>query len=88
MILSKVLKGIYHFTVYAVGILVLTAAVLVTLVRLFLPDIGIYRGEVEAWVSNYMDYPVVIHTLDATWEGWVPYLELSDIDVKGTIESE
>jgi len=28
-----------------------------------------------------MGYPVVIRTLDATWEGWVPYLEMSDIDL-------
>ena len=79
--LPRIFKGIYNFTVYAIGILVLTAAVLVTLVRLVLPDIGIYRGEVEAWVSSYMGYPVVIHRLDATWEGWVPYLELTNIDL-------
>ncbi len=79
--LSRVFNRIYHYTVYAIGILVLTAAVLVTLVRLFLPDIGIYRGEVEAWVSSYMGYPVVIHSLDAAWEGWVPHLQLSDIDL-------
>jgi uncharacterized protein (TIGR02099 family) len=79
--LPRLFKGLYHFTVYAIGILVLTAAVVVTLIRLFLPDIGIYRGEIEAWVSNYMGYPVVIHSLDATWEGWVPHLQLSDIDL-------
>ncbi|MFT5350362.1 MAG: hypothetical protein ACI9MF_001179, partial [Gammaproteobacteria bacterium] len=79
--LPRVFKGIYHFTVYAIGFLVLSAAVVVTLIRLFLPDIGIYRSEVEAWVSRYMGYPVVIHSLDATWEGWVPHLQLGDIDL-------
>lgn len=79
--LPKIFKGIYHFTVYAIGFLVLTAAVVVTLIRLFLPDIGIYRGEVEAWVGRYMGYPVAIHSLDATWEGWVPHLQLGDIDL-------
>ena len=78
---SRILKGLYHFTVYAVGILVLLAAVLVTLVRLFLPDIGIYRNEVEAWVSKYMGYPVVIHTIDANWQGWTPELTLTNIDL-------
>lgn len=77
----KLFKGLYHFTVYAIGILVLTAAVIVTLIRLVLPDIGIYRGEVEAWVSNYMGYPVVIRSLDASWEGWVPHLYLRNIDL-------
>ena len=78
---SRILKGLYHFTVYAVGILVLLAAVTVTLVRLFLPDIGIYRNEVQAWVSKYMGFPVVFHTIDATWQGWVPELTLTDIDL-------
>jgi uncharacterized protein (TIGR02099 family) len=79
--LPRLFKGVYHFTVYAIGILVLTAAVVVTLIRLFLPDIGIYRGEIEAWVGNYMEYPVVMHSLDATWEGWVPLLHLKDIEL-------
>jgi uncharacterized protein (TIGR02099 family) len=79
--LPRIFKGIYHFTVYAIGILVMTAAVVVTLIRLFLPDIGSYRGEVEAWVGNYMEYPVVMHSLDATWEGWVPLLHLKDIQL-------
>jgi len=78
---SRILKGLYHFTVYAVGVLVLLAAVLVTLVRLFLPDIGIYRNEVEAWVSKYMGYPVVIHSIDANWQGWTPELTLTNIDL-------
>ncbi len=79
--LPKLFKGIYHYTVYAIGILVLSAAVLVTLIRLLLPDIGIYRDGIEAWVSNYMEYPVVIHSLNATWEGWVPHLQLADIEL-------
>ena len=77
----RIFKGLYHFTVYAVGILVLLAAVLVTLVRMFLPDIGIYRNEVEAWVSKYMGYPIVIHSIDANWQGWIPELTLTNIDL-------
>ena len=60
---GRVLRLLYHFAVYAVGIIVLTAAVLVSLVRLFLPDVGIYRIEVQAWVSSYMGLPVVIRLL-------------------------
>jgi len=79
--LSRVIKGLYHFTVYAVGIIVLLAAVTVTLIRLALPDIGEYRSEVEAWVSHYMGFPVVIHSMQATWQGWIPHLHLTDIDL-------
>ena len=79
--ISRVLKILYHFTVYAVGILVMLAAVAVTLIRLVLPDIGIYRSEVEAWASRYMEFPVVFHSIDANWQGWVPELTLKDIDL-------
>ena len=72
--ISRLLKVCYHCTVYTIGVCVLLAAVTVTLIRLVLPDIGIYRGEIEAWVSNYMDFPIVIHSLDASWQGWIPEL--------------
>lgn len=79
--LSRLLKISYHFAVYAVGICVLLAAVGVTIIRLLLPDIGMYRNDVEAWVGRYMGYPVVIHSLQASWEGWTPNLYLKNIDL-------
>lgn len=79
--LKRFIKGLYHFTVYAVGIIVLLAAVTVTMIRLVLPDIGEYRNEVEAWVSHYMGFPVVIHSMQASWQGWQPHLHLEDIDL-------
>jgi len=78
---SRVLKSIYYFAVYAVFVLVMLIAVSVTIVRILFPDIGIYRGEIEAWVSKYMGYPVVIHSMDAIWRGWTPELYLTDIDL-------
>ncbi len=78
---TRILKGIYQFTVYTIGICVLLAAVTATLVRVFLPDIGMYRTEIEAWVSNYMEFPVAIRTIQADWQGWTPYLYLEDIDL-------
>lgn len=77
----RILKILYHSAVYAVGIIVLLVAIGVTIIRVLLPDIGIYRGEIEAWVSQYMGYPVAIRSLDATWEGWIPHLHLRDIDL-------
>ncbi|MBI2970551.1 MAG: TIGR02099 family protein [Gammaproteobacteria bacterium] len=77
----RILRLVYHFSVYLIGVLVLSAAVVVTLIRLVLPDIGIYRGEVEAWVSHYMGYPVVIHSLNADWYGWIPHLHLTNVDL-------
>jgi len=74
-------KSLYHFFVYATGILVLIAAVVITTIRILLPDIGMYRNEIEAWVSNYMDLPIIFHSIDANWQGWTPELTLKDIDL-------
>ena len=78
---KQALRIAYHTVVYTIGVVVLLAAVSVTTIRLLLPDIGIYRTEVEAWVSNYMGLPIAIRSLDATWYGWIPYLELRNIDL-------
>lgn len=78
---QKIIRLISHFAVYAIGSAVLLASVLVTAVRMVLPDIGNYRTEVEAWVSNYMGYPVAIRSMDANWQGWAPNLQLTNIDL-------
>lgn len=78
---SRLLRVLYHYAVYAIGIVVLLAAVVVSAVRLVFPDIGIYRTEVQAWISHYMGFPVVIRSLDASWSGWTPQLYLTNIDL-------
>ncbi len=79
--LKRTIRTFYHFAVYAVGITVLLAAVTVTMLRLLLPDIGQYRAEIEAWGSRYMGLPVVIRSVEASWRGWMPHLNLRDIDL-------
>ncbi|MEE8321764.1 MAG: hypothetical protein V3R68_07995, partial [Gammaproteobacteria bacterium] len=79
--LIRLSKGLYHVIWYTFAAIVLTAAVLVTLVRLTLPDIGGYRDDIQLWVSQYMGYPVYIHNINADWEGWIPHLYLSNINL-------
>ena len=59
----------------------LLAAVTITLIRHALPDVSMYRNEIQGWASNYMDFPVVIHSIQADWQGWIPYLYLQNIDL-------
>jgi uncharacterized protein (TIGR02099 family) len=73
------IRTFYNFCWYAVGAVILLAAVLITVVRLMLPDIGSYRDDIQAWVSHYMGYPVVIQSLHADWRGWSPQLYLNDV---------
>jgi uncharacterized protein (TIGR02099 family) len=79
--LKRILTALYHFTWYTFAFIVLTAAVLVTVMRLALPEIGGYKEEIQSWVSEYMDYPVVIGEISAEWQGWTPHLYLKDIDL-------
>ncbi len=79
--LKRIFTSLYHFCWYAFAFIVLTAAVLVTVMRLALPEIGGYKNEIQSWVSEYMDYPVVIDEITAEWQGWAPQLYLKKIDL-------
>lgn len=73
------IRVLYNFCWYAIGTAILLAAILVTIIRLLLPDIGNYRDDIQAWVSQYMGYPVVIQSIQADWRGWTPQLYLDQV---------
>lgn len=79
--LNRILTGLYHFFWYAFAFIILNAAVLVTVVRLALPEIDSYKNEIQSWVSKQMEYPVVIEGINAEWQGWTPNLYLENIDL-------
>ncbi len=79
--LNRILTGLYHFFWYAFAFIILNAAVLVTVVRLALPEIGSYNNEIQSWVSKQMEHPVVIEGINAEWQGWSPNLYLENIDL-------
>lgn len=54
---------------------------MVTAIRLALPGIGSYKDQIQTWVSEYMQYPVVINEISADWTGWSPNLHLRNIDL-------
>ena len=65
-----------------VGFLLLGAVVLGGL-RLFLPEIGRYRPEIEGWVSRILDRKVEIGTIDAVWRGWTPVFKFGNVRLAG-----
>ncbi|MEX2517230.1 MAG: YhdP family protein [Gammaproteobacteria bacterium] len=73
------LKIFYNFCWYAVGGLILSAAILVSIARLLLPGIGEYRDDIQTWISDYMGYPVIIQEVQADWRGWTPRLYLNGV---------
>ncbi len=58
---------------------VVLLAVAFTLARLWLPEIGQYREDIQRWVSEYTGLPVTVGAIQVQWHGLSPRLALSDI---------
>ncbi len=63
-----------RFLLYGVTAVVVTAAVLLSLARLFIADVHTYRYDVEQIASAFLGHPVRIDSLDARFEGITPTL--------------
>ncbi len=63
-----------RFLLYAVTAVVVTAAVLLSLARLFIADVKTYRYDVEQIASAFLGHPVRIDSMDARFEGLTPTL--------------
>jgi uncharacterized protein (TIGR02099 family) len=57
---------------YSVAVLVVTAAVLFSLVRVFISDVEAYRLDIEHLASAFLDHPVKIESMDARLVGMTP----------------
>lgn len=75
------LKRVYHFSLYSFAFVILTFAILITVIRLALPGIGGYRQQTQDWISQYMNYPVEISSIDADWNSWTPNLRLHQVSI-------
>ena len=78
---GKFLRRIYHACWYIFSVLVLISAVLITMIRIFLPHVGDYREELQNLVSRQTGYSVRIENVRGEWEGWVPVVRLDGIDI-------
>ena len=79
---GRINERVYHAALYLVAALVLLAAVAITGIRLALPDIGRYKGAVEAWAAREMENTVVVDSISAEWQGWIPSLSLRGVHLR------
>ena len=79
---GRINQRVYHATLYLIAALVLLAAVAITGIRLALPDIGRYKSAVEAWATREMDKTVIVDSISAEWQGWIPSLSLRGVDLR------
>ncbi|MGM0678289.1 MAG: YhdP family protein [Pseudomonadota bacterium] len=64
---------------YSLAALVVILAVLVSLFRIFLPDLTAYRSELEELASAFLDHTVRIESMDARLVGFTPTLIFDDV---------
>ncbi len=86
--LKNIFKHFYHFFLYSFAFVILTSAILITVIRLALPGIGGYRQQTQDWISQYMNYPVEISSIDASWNSWNPNLRLHDVNIIDPVSNE
>ncbi len=86
--LKKLISRLYQFTLYAFAFVVMASAIIITVVRLALPGIDGYRQQTQDWLSEYMNYPVVISNIDADWDSWNPNIQLHQISIFDPVSNE
>jgi len=67
-------KRIRRVVLYSIAVLVVTAAVLFSLVRIFISDVEAYRLDIEQIASAFLEHPVKIESMDARLIGMTPTL--------------
>ncbi len=66
-----------------IAVVLIGAAVLLTVLRLALPFAGEYRAALEDRVADYLESPVSIGSMEVEWHGLGPRLRLVDLRLEG-----
>ncbi len=75
----KILRSLFYSLWYLFAIVVVLAAVALSVARMFLPAAGQYQDQIEAQVGAALGQPVTIGTLDLQWRGLGPSVILYDV---------
>ncbi|MDO6462408.1 YhdP family protein [Granulosicoccaceae sp. 1_MG-2023] len=79
-------RVVHHTTRWTVLLFVLSVlglALLTGAARISLPFVGAYRDQIQSFVSDYLGRPVEIGSLDMSWRGFGPRLQLDDVVLDG-----
>ncbi|MDZ7804142.1 YhdP family protein [Thiohalophilus sp.] len=76
---KKYLRTLRRILWYSLAAVVVILAVLVSLFRIFLPDLTAYRSDLEELASAFLDHTVRIESMDARLVGFTPTLIFDDV---------
>jgi len=77
----KLLRFLFSAFWLSLATLIIGVALLFSIARLVLPEVGKYHDEVAAWVGDVLGQPVKIGALAAGWHGLGPSVDLRDVTV-------
>ncbi|MDH5571093.1 MAG: DUF3971 domain-containing protein, partial [Gammaproteobacteria bacterium] len=78
---SHFLQRLFRFVLYRSAIVVVVLAVLMSLFRLTISEVGLYRQDIERLALLYLDRPVQIEELDARMDGLTPTLIFKNVQM-------
>ena len=73
-------RTLWYSVWYLAVVLIVIAAVVLSLARILLPFAEQYKQEIEDWSSQQIGQDIVIGSLDAGWQGFEPQLILQNIN--------
>ena len=79
---GRINESLYHASLYAIAAVILLAAVTITGIRLALPGISQYKGTVEDWAAGFLENTVIVDSISAEWQGWIPSLSLRGVRLR------
>jgi uncharacterized protein (TIGR02099 family) len=76
-IIAKVVRKLW----YLFTIIIISAALLVSITRLITPVFNQHRSDVEAWASQLLQAPVTIREVQVGWHGYQPAITLNNVTI-------
>ncbi|MEJ2450523.1 MAG: hypothetical protein P8047_07600 [Gammaproteobacteria bacterium] len=71
-LVKSCLRWSYRVFWYSLAATIITLAIAISLVRIFLPDVKAYRGKIEYIASTFLGQEVHIKSMDARLSGLTP----------------
>lgn len=74
-------QRLLRFCFYSIASIIISLAMALVVLRITLPDLAAYKSDIEDFISEEMKYPVTIGEIHASWDGWIPNLDLQHINI-------
>lgn len=81
LMIKNTFRYLYNFFLYLFCFIILLSTVIITLIRLALPQINQQQEQIQKWINHYTNIPMKVARVDASWDGWLPHLQLTQTSI-------